>query len=234
MNRIILPTLLGTLLLASQSAEANPSRVYDSGPVQFGPAKPVRDGFMAGASIGRGSIDIECDNCDGVAPVTEALSLTAHAGYMITPRLALLGEHWTVRYNDRGSEWFDDAAPHLIAQRVFAVAGQAFVTDRVWLKAGFGFGWHISDSHYAKGGPPVPPQGGAVPAAGVGAAGGVTPMDSTDRTGASPAYFVASGFEFAHNEFFAADVQVRVGATRRPQDEYQIYNTAVNVGFNWY
>jgi hypothetical protein len=201
-----------------------------------GSISPVRSGLTFGASIGRGSIDIDCAQCDGVAPVTEGLSLAAHAGWMLLPSLGIVGEHWTVRYNDRGSEWFDDSEPHLIAQRIFVVGAQAFVTNRIWLKAGLGMGWHISDSRYAN---PEMGQGGRAPvqASGAGGAagkGGTDPMESAESRGVSPAYLLAAGFEFAHKDFFAADIQLRVGATRRPSDQYQIYNTALNIGFNWY
>jgi hypothetical protein len=200
-----------------------------------GSVSPQRSGLTFGASIGRGSIDIRCDECGDVAPITEGLSLAAHAGYMLLPRIGIVGEHWTVRYNDRGSEWFDDSEPHLVAQRIFVAGAQAFLTNRIWLKAGLGVGWHISDSRYAN--PPMQGRNTEPVTASSGAAGSqdpVRPMETSDSNSLSPAFLLAAGFEFAHNEFFAADVQLRIGHTRRPQDEYQIYNTALNIGFNWY
>lgn len=186
-----------------------------------------RDGLTFGASFGRGSIDVECGRCDHVDAITEALSLTAHVGFMLTPRLALVGEHWTVRWRDRGSEWFDDSLDHLVAQRITVIGAQAWLTRRLWVKAGLGVGYHISDSDYVReGAEPAGPRPAAL------ASGSAIEDDRAPR--ATPAYFTAIGWEYAHTETFSCDVQIRVGATRRPADEYQIYNTGLNFGFNWY
>ena len=50
----------------------------------------------------------------------------------------------------------------------------------------------------------------------------------------SPASFAAIGWELAHNSTFAAEIQFRIGASRRHDDLYQVYNTGLNIGFNWY
>jgi hypothetical protein len=186
-------------------------------------AAPARSGIFGGLSIGRGSIGIECDRCQNVATITEALSLSAHVGWMLNPSLAVVGEHWTVRYNDRGSEWFDDSAEHLIAQRISTVGGQLWVAPTLWVRAGLGVGKHISDSHYTKS---LPPPSG-VRASSVG-----EELEAPgDWTGAAAA---AIGYEFAHTPRFAAEVILRVGTTRRPSDEFQIHNTAITFGASWY
>jgi hypothetical protein len=205
----------------SWSAHAAADR-YD-----FEASTPQRDGFVVGASFGRGSIDVKCDSCGNRPSLKEALSVAAHVGYMITPRLAVLGEHWSVRYNARGGHWFDDSVAHLVAQHITAVAAQVFVTDSVWLKAGIGVGRHISDGDYARqhSGPQTPM---------VVSKDSMGPAPSESPSGASPASFVAVGWEFAHNSMFAAEIQLRTGTTRRPDNLYQVYNAALNVGFNWY
>lgn len=195
-----------------------------------GAAAEERDGLTFGASLGRGSIDVACDGCDGVAPITEALSLTAHVGVLVTPRLSLLAEHWTVRYRDRGSEWFDDSLDHLVAQRITVGGAQAWVTRRLWLRAGVGVGYHISDSSYVQGGGSA--SGGDIRPAS--AAGALGERGDGRAPRVTPAYFTAIGYEVAHRSDLAVDVQIRFGATRRPADEYQIYNTAVNFGMSWY
>ena len=187
---------------------------------------PNRTGFIMGASFGRGSIEVQCDGCE-TAKLTEALSVAGHAGYMITPRIALLGEIWTVRYNARGGALFDDSERHLVAQHMSTVAAQLFVTNRLWVKAGIGVGYHITDGDYDKN----LPNNGPTP---VGATGGQKmPEDSKDAA-AGNAAFAAIGYELAHNSVFAADIQFRVGTTKRRDDKYQILNTGLNVGFNWY
>jgi hypothetical protein len=180
-----------------------------------------------GASFGRGSIDVNCPSC-GDATLTEALSVAAHAGYMITPRLALLGEHWSVRYNARGGALFDDSARHLVAQHISSIAAQLFVTHRIWVKAGLGMGWHITDGEYAR----PPAATGPMPVAAKGSSSMEPPSEESTSIGA--ASFMALGLEVAHNSVFAAEIQFRVGTSRAPDDRYQVYNTGLNVGFSWY
>lgn len=210
---------LATLLLLTTSAAAERDR-------GDGVLSPVRDGFTMGASFGRGSIEVDCDTCDS-AKLTEALSVAAHVGYMVTPRIAILGEHWSVRYNERGGALFDDSQRHLVAQHMSTVAAQLFVTNSIWVKAGFGVGWHITDGDYDK----ELPQVGPTP---VSANGGERPADDGQGPELGNATFAAIGWEVAHNSVFAMDIQLRVGSTRRADDKYQILNTGANVGFNWY
>lgn len=187
---------------------------------------PNRDGFIVGASYGRGSIEVQCDNCE-TAKLKEALSVAAHVGYMVTPRIGILGEHWAVRYNSRGGALFDDAERHLVAQHMSTIAAQLFVTNRLWIKAGVGVGWHITDGDYGKDSPEFGPR----PAGAIG--GGKMPEESDDAALGNAA-FAAVGYELAHNSVFAVDLQFRVGSTKRIDDKYQILNTGLNVGFNWY
>ena len=210
---------LSTLLLLTGLAAAE----RDSGESAV---SPIRDRFIVGASFGRGSLEVECDTCEA-AKLTEALSVAGHIGYMVTPRIAIVGEHWTVRYNARGGPLFDDSERHLVAQHMSTVAAQLFVTDSIWLKAGAGVGWHITDGDYDK----DLPNFGPTP---VNATGGERPdeMDTGRKFG--NATFAAIGWEVAHNSIFAADIQFRVGTTTRADNRYKILNTGMNVGFNWY
>ena len=212
--------LLSVLLFSARPGEARPLRDKAG-------SSPVRDGFTMGATVGRGSIDIRCTTCTDTK-LSDALSVTGHMGYMVNPRLAIVAEHWMVRFKDRGSDLFDDSEDHLVAQHMTGLAAQLFVTKRLWVKGGFGFGWHLSDGDY---GDPVPtpdvmensthPPAGAADSESEGTVFGTTT-------------FVAIGVELAHNEYFAADLQLRGGTTRRSDDRYQVYNTGLNVGFNWY
>jgi hypothetical protein len=208
-----------SLLLCSSPAKAERD-------VHKSVLSPVRDGFTMGATFGRGSIEVDCATCSS-AKLTEALSVSAHAGYMVTPQLAVLGEHWSVRYNARGGALFDDSQRHLVAQHISTIAAQLFVTNRLWVKAGLGVGWHITDGDYDK----IQPSSEPMPVAAKGSS--VSPAESESDSSGS-ASFVAVGYELAHNKVFAADIQLRVGATRLADDRYKVYNTGLNVGFNWY
>jgi hypothetical protein len=214
------------LILLPQAAAAQPSAAAATIDV-VAPAPDVRSGLMLGASVGRGSIDISCDICGNVGAITEALSYSLHAGVMVTPSAAVMLEHWTIRWNDRGSEWFDDSASHLVAQRITTVSGQLWFGKYVWVRGGLGVGKHISDSRYAK----VEGEPDGVLRSSTGG-GSSTPL--TDNGGWSPAASLAVGFEFARTTTFAADVQLRVGTTRRDADEYQVHNTGLMFGASWY
>lgn len=185
-----------------------------------------RTGFTIGGSLGRGRIAIECDICDNVEPLTEALSTSLHVGYMIQPQLAIIAEHWAIIYNDRGSDWFPDTRDHAVEQHLQTFGAQLWVTRRAYLRAGIGVGWHRSDSYYAN----PNRNDGPTPAAGTSDGG---TMDESAGT-FTPAWTVGAGYEFAHTRAFAADVQLRAGTTRRPADEYQVHNVGLNFGVAWY
>lgn len=188
-----------------------------------------RTGFMIGGSIGRGRIAISCDICDNVEPLTEALSSTVHAGFMLNPRLAVIAEHWAITYNDRGSDWFPDARDHHVSQHLQTFGAQLWLHRQLYLRAGLGVGWHHSESHYARSGGDRMGDDRPTPAA---AEAG---MQADEQAGKyTPAATVGVGFEFAHTRRFAVDVQLRAGTTRRPSDEYQVHNVGLNFGVAWY
>ena len=219
------------LVAVPLDAVAQPVASYEGARDTIPRAAPAdagqRSGLLLGASIGRGSIDISCDRCDGVDAITEGLSLSLHGGYMITPQLAVIGEYWSVRYNGRGSDWFPDARDHYVAQHIVTAGAQLWMLDSLYLRAGVGVGWHHSDAFYARtGGSMV---GGNRPVA----AGGPV-MEDSGAPSQTPAASVGIGWEFAHTSKFAADVQLRVGSTRRPADEYQVTNIGLTFGAAWY
>lgn len=191
----------------------------------------VREGLFAGFSFGRGSIEVQCDECgNGSETLTEAFSLQGHLGHMITPQLAVVGEHWTVRYNARGGALFDDNAKHLVAQHVSSLGAQLFLGGSFWVRTGFGVGWHITDGDYAR--EPVSmdtrPSG----------ASAIQPRPAPVRTapvsGGGGAYFAAIGWELAASRSFVAEVQLRAATTVRADDQYRVRNIGLNVGASWY
>lgn len=210
-----------TLLAVDQAAAQSPNQVekaVDSG---------GRDRFTFGASIGRGSIAIDCPICDDVAPLTEGLSLSVHGGYMLTPRFAILGEYWSVRYNNRGSDWFPDSRDHAVLQHIVTVSGQLWLTKQLYVRAGLGVGRHSSDSLYTK--PDVYESDDAL----LRAQRGMGTGERSTGVNASATTF-GVGFEFAHTKNFAADVQLRIGRTDTNESKFSVTNTALTFGVAWY
>ena len=193
-----------------------------------------RDGLFGGFSFGRGSIDVDCGDCpSGGGTLTEALSLETHVGYMLTSQLALIGEHWTIRYNARGGALFNDNAPHLVAQHVSSLGAQLFLGKSFWVRTGVGIGWHISDGDYAKRiGPSGQMQAVTTGANNAQQSPERPPSEAVPGPGAS--YFAAIGWEVAHNRSFAAEIQLRAASTHRTDDAYEVRNVGLNVGASWY
>ncbi len=192
-----------------------------------------RDGVFIGMSFGRGSIDVDCGDCpSGGGRLTEALSLETHVGYMLTPQIALVGEHWTIRYNARGGALFNDNAPHLVAQHVSSLGAQVFIADKVWIRSGFGLGWHVSDGDYMK--KARADTSMSVSVDGAQALQPQAPSTPGEADSAGGSYFAAIGWELAHSTSFVAEVQLRAASTYRPDEAYEVRNVGVNVGASWY
>src|SRR5688572_2265489 len=109
-----------------------------------------RTGWMYGANIGRGRLDISCPGCGDMAGLNDALSIGGHVGKMVGPRLAVMLDLWMVHYNDRDNGWFGDSQDHLVQQRIAMGAAQLWVSRRLWLRAGLGAGHHESDADYTE------------------------------------------------------------------------------------
>jgi len=225
---MVIGMLVGTLG-AMGGASAQPA--YASAPNDALATHRTSDGERAGltfgAAIGRGDIEVTCPSCDGLSPITEALSLSLYGGFLLTPRLALGGEYWSVRYNGRGSDWFPDSRDHYVAQHMVLATAQLWLLPRVFIRAGFGTGWHHTDALYARGdrvhsGQPVAAS----------TSGGTMTQSTPSRF--SPAASLGIGLEFAHTRTFACDVMIRAGSTRRASDSYQVQNVALTFGAAWF
>jgi hypothetical protein len=103
---------------------------------------------------------------------------------------------------------------------------QLWLLERLYLRAGLGAGWHHSDSRYAKVGRDRV-RTNLRPATS-------EPVMDSQAGKYTPAATFGVGFEFAHTKRFAADIQLRVGSTRRPSDEYQVHNVALTFGAAWF
>lgn len=223
-NSIIV--LVGAALLFSANA-AVAERPIDG--VSLRAPAPERNRWTFGTSVGRGSIAIECPICDDVDPLSEAFSFSLHAGYMLTPRLSIVGEYWTIRYNNRGSDWFPDSKDHAVIQNIVTVSGQLWLTKALYLRAGIGVGHHQSESLYTK--PHLYESETFLRARRM----GVDVNDSEEaRSLWAPATTFGIGYEFAHTTRFAADVQFRVGRTAVNDDKYAVTNTGLTFGVAWY
>jgi hypothetical protein len=223
--------VLATLLLPLH-ASAQPNYQAAPAPVVTNALPSLeRTGFTFGASIGRGNIDMACEGCGNLPSLEEALSYSVHGGYMLAPRLALVGEFWDVRYNDRNSSFFTDSNDHVVSQQMVTVGAQLWLLKSLWLRAGIGSARHISDSQFSKrrGFP-----GGRVPAASGDSSSGQTEPDPGRVSAWAPSAVAAVGWEFVHTRTFAVDVQVRAANSRMDGGDYNVRNLAVVFGANWY
>jgi hypothetical protein len=88
----------------------------------------VRSGATFGASIGAGAMSCSTDDgedCDS----EEAGALTLHAGAMVTPQLAVVGQLWGMAHTS------DNIT---VSQGIAAAALRAWPAPRLWLEGGLG------------------------------------------------------------------------------------------------
>jgi hypothetical protein len=200
------------LLLPSALVHAD-----EDGGILAAPDHGVRAGWMFGANVGRGRLDIGCTGCRDLAPLSDALSIGGHLGRMLTPRLAALVDVWIVRYADRDNYWFGDSADHVVEQRVITGGAQLWLARRWWLRAGIGAGHHRSDADYAQA------PGGPVPASAVEPPRPPSPL--------ALATAVAGGVEVIHRRDLAIDLVLRSALSRGDIDTM---TTALEFGVSWY
>jgi hypothetical protein len=88
----------------------------------------VRSGATFGASIGAGAMSCQTedgDDCDS----EEAGALTLHAGALVTPQLAVVGQLWGMAHTS------DNIT---VSQGIAAAALRAWPAPRLWLEGGLG------------------------------------------------------------------------------------------------
>jgi hypothetical protein len=128
---VALLTLFGSL--ASAHAQYGAPPPYYPPPPQRG---IYRQGFVFGVAGGLGAITgANCLDCGGGAG-----GLGAHAGGMINPRLAILGEGWFL------ARPIGDG--YSFTQTIFAAALQYWATHNFWLKGGLGGGYTYVNDDY--------------------------------------------------------------------------------------
>lgn len=91
---------------------------------------PVRNGLVLGATIDGGNMGCQTkdgDDCGNGAHAAGGFSI--HAGVMVTPQLAILGEAWGMAHEH----------DNLTATQVIATANlRAWIVPRLWLQGGLG------------------------------------------------------------------------------------------------
>lgn len=169
-----------------------------------------RTGQLAlGFSIGLGGMssnaqgDIGCGTCN-YNPV--AVEVDGHVGGMLSPRFALLlefqGNVQTVDDNGQGGTV-------TLSQGTAMVAGQFWVTPKLWLKGGIGVA-HLSYDYND------PYQ---------------TQEQPIDNGGA---IMGAAGYEVYSTPQFALDLQARIIEGSYKGIDDQITSGTIGLGFNWY
>ena len=184
---------------------ANPGYGYGPPPPPAYAAAPDpfdRRGLTLGASMGVGTMDAECLDCQG-NPLAGAFSM--HIGAMVSPRLALV-------VDISGSfQQLDELATVTVGQYMAVLAGQYWVTPKLWIKGGIGAS-HVSLTYDD----------------------GFGPVDEPVADGG--ALMGAIGYEIVTGPRFAIDLQARmgVGTYEVASGSETLQSGIVGVGFSWF
>jgi hypothetical protein len=220
-NRASLAVLAATgaaALLVPAIASAQPSSGYYGGPPPAGGyyAQPTTnaEGYhlrggrpMLGFSIGLGGMsvngdDVECATCD-YQPI--GVEIDAHIGGMLNDRFGLMLEL------QANVETIEDNAyeTQSLTQGVAMIAGQYWLTPRLWIKGGIGLA-HLSVDHEDY-------------------YGGVTePVDD------GAAIMGAIGYELYSSRTFGLDLQGRLISAGYDGIDSKVNAATIGLGFNWY
>lgn len=137
-----------------------------------------RSGWHLGISLGLGGMSangesLDCGNCSGDPP---AAAFDLHVGTLLSPSFALQGELWTQ------GKMIDEIAGRQVSQTMMMVAGQFWLGERFWLKAGLGLA-SVSETD-----------------------------DRQERVAAGTAFMAGAGYELYHSRNFGCDIQLKTGA----------------------
>ncbi len=117
--------LAGSLLL---TATASADTIVVGAPLS--PSDQHRTGLVLGGSIDGGNIGCQTKNGDDCGTWHDAGGLSFHAGAMVGPSLAILGELWGMAHTE----------DHITASQGLATAAlRGWVVPRLWLQGGLGF-----------------------------------------------------------------------------------------------
>jgi len=155
-----------------------------------------------GGALGAGSLRADCDDCRSSF---EAFGASGHIGLLITPRIAVLLDLWIMAH----VEGF-----LTVYQNINTVAGQFWITPRLYLKAGVG---NANAGYHWRG----------------------IFVDRQDRTESAPGVTVGAGYEILFSGHAAFDIQFRYGTgfyDTSIADEYVIeaHNVWLGIGLSVY
>ncbi|MEM9489920.1 MAG: outer membrane beta-barrel protein [Myxococcota bacterium] len=175
---------------------------YRAGPA-YGPN--ARQGLTIGFGIGVG--DIDCTDCDAGL---EAAGVEFHAGVMINPRMAVIGEIWAMSHSER-DDTFD---AEITLTHLIATAGvQYWVLPRLWVKGGLGIA-----------------QGFLTVSVGN--------IEASDESEAGLGLMAAVGYEVLTTRRFAMDAQLHLGTglygDTDDGTDFEANNISVGLGFTWF
>lgn len=218
--RAMTPILAGAAILATSAlAFAQPGPPPPPQPMPraaspgggYGPPPPPmyaaanqfeRRGLTMGISFGVGGMDIECIDCQG-NPMSGAFAM--HIGAMINPRLAIV-------LDVSGSyKQLDATGATMLGQYMAVVAGQYWVSPKLWIKGGIGashLSWSYDDGWGA--------------------------VDEPIADGA--AIMGGIGYEILTGPRFAIDLQARMGVgTYEARGATEtVQSGTLGAGFSWF
>jgi hypothetical protein len=211
--------VLAAALLAPAIASAQPSRGYGSPPPPPGGgyyANPTTnaEGYqlrggqpMFGFSIGLGGMsvdgqDVECNDC-GYSPI--GIEFDGHIGGMLSDRFGLMLEL------QANAETIEDNAYQTssLVQGTAMIAGQYWVTPRLWLKGGIGLSHLSVDSEDYYGG-------------------------YTEGVDDGVALMAGVGYELYQSQRFGLDLQGRLISAGYDGIDSKVTAATIGLGFNWY
>jgi hypothetical protein len=144
--------------------------------------------------------EFDCAGCESAPP---ALGFDFHVGTMLMPRLALQAEFWGQTRN------LDENGNGSIAQQMFLLAAQYWLTPRFWIKAGVGFA--SLTLTYDNGFEDVS-----------------EPLDD------GSAFMGAVGYEIMSSASFALDIQLKTGTGIYDARGEEVGVGMIALGLNWY
>lgn len=205
---ILAIALIPAIAVAQPAAGGGGGGYYGQPPVNTGGFHERAGTPMLGFSIGLGGMEteggpVECANCE-YSPI--GVEFDGHVGGMLSNQFGLMLE---LQANAETVEDYGYEGNASLVQSTAMIAGQYFVSPRLWLKGGLGVA-HLSYSYQdSYGGIDQPVDDGA-------------------------AVMAAVGYELLSSRTFGLDVQARVIMAGYDGINDKITAATIGVGFNWY
>lgn len=209
-THLIATTLAAAAFVLPQTAAAQPGG-YSPG---YGEPRTglSRDGFIIGFGIGGGHMEIDSESGDE-SSFDESVSLDFHAGGMLSPQFAIVGDLWGLAHVESesiGGADYDLTFTHTLV----TAAGRYWFAPIFWAQAGVGF---------------------AQARASISGDG----IEANSESEVAPGLMLAAGIEILQTTSFVLDAQLRYGAGYYGEDQNvsedtTVHNLSLSAGFNWY